>query len=119
MTEKDEFGFDWKETPLMDHPKKCRCPKHEHLKELGQTAKQTKEFPIRIKLCPSHYKVFQESLPEQEKRLGFWKSKVAKFIMKIGMIKFIEIPYMQSDQCFYCRFGSGGLDKRNKITPEI
>jgi len=24
---------------------------------------------------------------------------------------------MQSDQCFYCKFGSGGFDKRQELPP--
>ena len=119
MTNEDDFGFDWKETPLRDHPNKCNCPKHEHLKELTKTSMQSNNFPVRIKLCPEHYKVYLETLPEQYKEIGWWKTLIVKFARKIGMIKVVEIPYMQSDQCFYCRFGSGGLDKRNKIIPEI
>jgi hypothetical protein len=42
---------------------------------------------------------------------------LTKIALKIGAMKIEQLKYMQSDQCFYCRFGSGGHDKKNELPP--
>jgi hypothetical protein len=37
--------------------------------------------------------------------------------LKIGAVIIQKIPYMQSDQCFYCKFGSGGFGKKTELPP--
>ena len=40
-----------------------------------------------------------------------------KIALKIGAIKVIVLKHMQSDLCFYCRFGSGGHGKKSELPP--
>ena len=42
---------------------------------------------------------------------------LTKIALKIGAIKVIILKHMQSDLCFYCRFGSGGHGKKSELPP--
>jgi len=42
---------------------------------------------------------------------------LTKIALKIGAIQIEQLKYMQSDQCFYCKFGSGGHDKKSELPP--
>jgi hypothetical protein len=42
---------------------------------------------------------------------------MTKVALKLGAISVQKLTYMQSDQCFYCKFGSGGFDKKAELPP--
>ncbi|HEX7257245.1 MAG TPA: hypothetical protein VF242_04220 [Nitrososphaeraceae archaeon] len=122
--EKEFPEFDWKNTPAYKHPlgRDCPCPKHEYIREQINIAKNLTESKtnskhraqITLKFCPDHYNVyFQEVIPSMPLKHRL----MTKFALKLGAIIIQKIPYMQSDQCFYCKFGSGGFDKRQELPP--
>jgi hypothetical protein len=119
--EKEYPGFDWKNTPAYKHPggKDCPCPKHEYIREQINVAKTVSETSressnITLKFCPDHYRVYlKEVIPAMPLKYRI----LTKIALRIGAIKIEQLKYMQSDQCFYCRFGSGGHDKRTEIPP--
>src|SRR5512145_2201369 len=103
--EKDFPDFDWKNTPAYKHPggKDCPCPKHEYIRE-----------QITLKFCPDHYNVyFDEVIPSMPLKYRL----MTKFALKIRAILIQKLTYMQSDQCFYCKFGSGGFDRKTELPP--
>jgi hypothetical protein len=113
--------FDWKNTPAYKHPggKDCPCPKHEYIREqinfaktVNQTSKETTK--VTLKFCPEHYKVYMDevipSMPLKYKIL-------TKIALKIGAIQLEKLTHMQSDLCFYCKFGSGGHGKKSELPP--
>jgi hypothetical protein len=119
--ERDYPGFDWKNTPAYKHPggRNCPCPKHEYIREQINVArtvsKTSKEVgKITLKLCPDHYKVY---LKEVIPAMPFKYRMLTKIALKIGAIQIEQLKYMQSDQCFYCKFGSGGHDKKTELPP--
>lgn len=125
--EKDFPGFDWKNTPAYKHPggKDCPCPKHEYIREQINVAKNisaNKEnntskkhrAQITLKFCPDHYDVyFDEVIPSMPLKYRL----MTKFALKIKAILIQKLSYMQSDQCFYCKFGSGGFDRKTELPP--
>ena len=121
--EKNFPDFDWKNTPAYKHPngKDCPCPKHEYIREqinLAKNLSQAKNSKYRaqivLKLCPDHYSVyFDEVIPSMPLKYRF----MTKVALKIKAISIQKIPYMQSDQCFYCKFGSGGFDRKAELPP--
>jgi hypothetical protein len=125
--EKDFPGFDWKNTPAYKHPggKDCPCPKHEYIREQINVAKNisaNKEknntnkhrAQITLKFCPDHYNVyFDEVIPSMPLKYRL----MTKFALKIKAILIQKLTYMQSDQCFYCKFGSGGFDRKTELPP--
>lgn len=121
--EKEYPGFDWKNTPAYKHPggRNCPCPKHEYIREQIGVAKTVSETSreasnITLKFCPDHYRVYlKEVIPAMPLKYRL----LTKIALKMGAIKVEELKYMQSDQCFYCRFGSGGHDKKNELPPVI
>lgn len=119
--EKEFPDFDWRNTPAYMHPggKDCPCPKHEYLREQIQVAKQLNEkgkepAKITLKFCPDHYRVYMEevipSMPLKYRML-------TKIALKLGAIKLQLLSSMQSDMCFYCKFGSGGHDHKSELPP--
>jgi hypothetical protein len=121
--EKNFPDFDWKNTPAYKHPngKDCPCPKHEYIREqinLAKNLSQNKDSKYRaqivLKLCPDHYAVyFDEVIPSMPLKYRF----ITKVALKLRAINIQKIPYMQSDQCFYCKFGSGGFDRKAELPP--
>jgi hypothetical protein len=126
--EKNFPGFDWKNTPAYKHPggKNCPCPKHEYIREQINVAKITSEnnketspefrqkAQVTLKFCPDHYDVyFNEVIPS----LPFKYRLLTKMAVRLGAISIQKLTYMQSDQCFYCKFGSGGFDKKAELPP--
>jgi hypothetical protein len=127
--EKDFPDFDWKNTPAYKHPggKDCPCPKHEYIREQINVAKNlssdSKEISrhehrhkaqVTLKFCPDHYNVyFNEVIPS----MPFKYRLMTKIALKIGAVTIQRIPYMLSDQCFYCKFGSGGFGKKTELPP--
>ena len=122
--EKNFPEFDWKNTPAYKHPlgRDCPCPKHEYIREQISIAKNLSESKsnnkhraqITLKFCPDHYNVyFEEVIPSMPLKHRL----MTKFALKLGAIIIQKIPYMQSDQCFYCKFGSGRFDKRQELPP--
>ncbi len=119
--ERDFPDFDWKNIPAYKHPKgrNCPCPKHEYVREQIKFAKQVNQSGkdaarVTLKFCPDHYKVYIEevipSMPLKYKLL-------TKIALKLGAIQVEQLTYMQSDLCFYCKFGSGGHDKKSELPP--
>ena len=119
--EKEYPGFDWKNTPAYKHPRgrNCPCPKHEYIREQINIAKMVSDTSkesssITLKFCPDHYKVyFDEVIPAMPLKYRF----MTKVALKLGAISIQKLTYMQSDQCFYCKFGSGGFDKKAELPP--
>ena len=126
--EKNFPGFDWKNTPAYKHPggKDCPCPKHEYIREQINVAKTmsennkeaSQEFrqkaQVTLKFCPDHYEVyFKEVIPS----MPFKYRLMTKVAVRLGAISIQKLTYMQSDQCFYCKFGSGGFDKKAELPP--
>ena len=121
--EKNFPDFDWKNTPAYKHPngKDCPCPKHEYIREqinLAKNLSQNKDSKYRAqivpKLCPDHYAVyFDEVIPSMPLKYRL----ITKVALKLRAINIQKIPYMQSDQCFYCKFGSGGFDRKAELPP--
>jgi hypothetical protein len=126
--EKNFPGFDWKNTPAYKHPggKDCPCPKHEYIREQINVAKTMSEHntqtspefrqkaQVTLKFCPDHYEVyFKEVIPS----MPFKYRVMTKIAVKLGAISIQKLTYMQSDQCFYCKFGSGGFDKKAELPP--
>ncbi len=119
--EKDYPGFDWKNTPAYKHPggKDCPCPKHEYIREqinvartVGRNSNQASR--VTLKFCPDHYRVYiKEVIPAMPLKYKL----ITKVALKIGAIKIEELKYMQSELCFYCRFGSGGHEKKTELPP--
>jgi len=121
--EKEYPGFDWKNTPAYKHPRgrNCPCPKHEYIREQINIAKMVSDTSkesssITLKFCPDHYRVY---LKEVVPAMPLKYRVLTKIALKIGAIKIEQLKYMQSDQCFYCRFGSGGHDKKTELPPII
>jgi hypothetical protein len=119
--EKEYPGFDWKNTPAYKHPggRDCPCPKHEYIREQVNVAKAVSETSkqssaITLKFCPDHYQVYlKEVIPAMPLKFRI----LTKIALKMGAIKIEQLKYMQSDQCFYCKFGSGGHDKKSELPP--
>ena len=119
--EKEYPEFDWKNTPAYKHPRgrNCPCPKHEYIREqinvakiVSQSSKESSN--ITLKFCPDHYRAYlKEVIPSMPLKYRV----LSKIALKIGAIKIEQLKYMQSDQCFYCRFGSGGHDKKTELPP--
>ena len=118
--DKDFPDFDWKNTPAYKHPggKNCPCPKHEYIREQINYTKQInesgKDSRITLKFCPEHYQVYMnEVIPAMPLKYKI----LTKIALKIGAIKVVLLKYMESELCFYCRFGSGGHGKKNELPP--
>ena len=99
--EKEFPEFDWKNTPAYKHPggKDCPCPKHEYIREQINFTKQVNEkgkepAKVTLKFCPDHYRVYMDEV-----------------------IPAMPLKYMESELCFYCKFGSGGHDKKTELPP--
>ncbi len=119
--EKEYPGFDWKNIPAYKHPggKDCPCPKHEYIREQIKFTKQVNEkgneaSKITLKFCPDHYKVYmKEVIPAMPLKYKI----LTKIALKLGAIKVEELKYMESELCFYCKFGSGGHGKKSELPP--
>jgi hypothetical protein len=113
--------FDWKNTPAYKHPggKDCPCPKHEYIREqinfaktVSQTSKESTK--VTLKFCPEHYDVYMnEVIPSMPLKYKI----LTKIALKIGAIQLEKLTHMQSDLCFYCKFGSGGHGKKSELPP--
>jgi hypothetical protein len=42
---------------------------------------------------------------------------LTKIALKVGAIKVEQLKYMESELCFYCKFGSGGHGKKSELPP--
>jgi len=119
--EKEYPGFDWKNTPAYKHPggRNCPCPKHEYIREQINFTKQVNvkgkdPSKVTLKFCPDHYKVYiDEVIPSMPLKYKL----LTKIALKVGAIQIVKLNHMQSDMCFYCKFGSGGHDKKSELPP--
>ncbi len=119
--EKDYPEFDWKNIPAYKHPggKNCPCPKHEYIREqinVAKTINRTSKQPanVTLKFCPEHYDVYiNEVIPAMPLKYKI----LTKIALKLGAIKIEKLKYMQSDMCFYCKFGSGGHGRKSELPP--
>ena len=49
---------------------------------------------------------------------SYYEYKIlTKIALKLGAIKIEQLKYMESELCFYCKFGSGGHEKKNELPP--
>ena len=119
--EKEYPGFDWKNTPAYKHPRgrNCPCPKHEYIREQINFTKQVnvkgkEPSKVTLKFCPEHYKVY---LDEVIPSMPFKYKLLTKIALKVGAIQIVKLNHMQSDMCFYCKFGSGGHGKKSELPP--
>lgn len=118
--EREYPDFDWRNTPAYKHPggKDCPCPKHEYIREQISFAQQMRDnhesARVTIRFCPDHYKVYmKEVIPG----MPFKYRLLTKIALKTGAIKVVQLKYMESGLCFYCKFGSGGYDKKTELPP--
>ena len=119
--EREYPGFDWKNTPAYRHPggKDCPCPKHEYIREQMRhtemlNASGERGERVTLKFCPDHHDVYlNEVIPS----MPFKFRMLTKIALKIGAINVVKLGHMQSDLCFYCRFGSGGHGKKSELPP--
>ncbi|MDA0757020.1 MAG: hypothetical protein O2864_06945 [Crenarchaeota archaeon] len=119
--EKEYPDFDWKNTPAYNHPggKNCPCPKHEYIREQINFAKQVNKAGsdaarVTLKFCPDHYQVYiKEVIPSMPLKYKI----LTKIALKIGAIQIEQLTHMQSDMCFYCKFGSGGHGRKSELPP--
>lgn len=121
--EREYPGFDWKNTPAYKHPggKNCPCPKHEHIREqinftnqINKSKKGGEPERVTLKFCPDHYQVYiNEVIPAMPLKYKI----LTKIALKMGAIQIEHLTHMQSDMCFYCKFGSGGYDKKKQLPP--
>ena len=119
--EKEYPDFDWKNTPAYKHPggKNCPCPKHEYIREQINFAKQVNDAGsdaarVPLKFCTDHYQVYiKEVIPAMPLKYKI----LTKIALKIGAIQIAHLTHMQSDLCFYCKFGSGGHGKKSELPP--
>lgn len=118
--EKNYPDFDWKNIPAYKHPggKDCPCPKHEYVREqirfssMMQDGKNSNAVVLRF--CPDHYTVYKEEvIPSMPLKYRI----MTRLALRMGAIKVEKLTYMQSDICFYCKFGSGGFDKKSELPP--
>ena len=69
---------------------------------------------VTLKFCPEHYKVYMdEVIPAMPLKYKI----LTKIALKLGAIQIEHLTHMQSDLCFYCKFGSGGHGKKNELPP--
>lgn len=128
MWDMDDFereypGFDWKNTPAYKHPngKDCPCPKHEYIREqirhtktVNASTNSGKSERVTLKFCPEHHDVYMnEVIPAMPLKYKM----LTKIALKVGALKITILTHMQSDLCFYCRFGSGGHGKKSELPP--
>lgn len=113
-----DTDFNYKETKWINHPKGCKCPKHEWAKE---QAKSRRDFPIVFRYCPDHFKLWHETKEEMYKGLKWWHKLILKFYFWRKLIIIQELKYAQSDLCIWCRFGTGGRGgkKINPLAPDM
>ena len=119
--EKEYPDFDWKNTPAYKHPggRNCPCPKHEYIREQINFTKQVNEkgkepSKVTLKFCPDHYRVYlDEVIPAMPLKYRI----LTKIALKLGAIQIEQLKYMESELCFYCKFGSGGHDKKTELPP--
>lgn len=119
--EREYPGFDWKNTPAYMHPggKDCPCPKHEYVREQISYTKQVNDAggsaKVTLKFCPDHYRVYKEEvIPAMPLKYRL----LTKLALRIGAVKVERLGYMDSERCFYCKFGSGGHGRRPEIPVE-
>ena len=97
----------------------CPCPKHEYIREQINFTKQVNEkgkepAKVTLKFCPDHYRVYlDEVIPAMPLKYRI----LTKIALKLGAIQIEQLKYMESELCFYCKFGSGGHDKKTELPP--
>ena len=75
---------------------------------------RNEESKVTLRFCPSHYKVYiEEVIPSMPLKYRI----LTKIALRLGAIKVVQLTHMQSDLCFYCKFGSGGYDKKAELPP--
>ena len=114
----DEFEkeyAEWKNTNIGKHPKNCICPVCEFVKEQVADIRNGISMNVTIKMCPDHYRVWNEQKDNLFKKLSFKNRIAIKVLMKLNIIKIREISTMQSDLCTLCRIRDGG--RRVEVPP--
>ena len=104
----DEYpDFDWRSTPSEKHDKKCLCPKCEELQEIRKSR--------NVKMCPDHYQDFMEYFFNESD--NFLEKLMLKLILKLRIVKIIELSHMESGLCHLCKFDDDDGGQRNDIVP--
>ena len=119
--ERDYPDFDWRNTPAYKHPggKDCPCPKHEYVREQINYTKQVNaggkdKASVTLRFCPDHYRVYVDEVVPS---MPFKYRMFTKIALRVGAIRVVRLGHMQSDICFYCKFGSGGYGKKTELPP--
>ena len=69
---------------------------------------------VTLIFCRDHYQVYiKEVIPAMPLKYKI----LTKIALKIGAIQIEHLTHMQSDLCFYCKFGSGGHGKKSELPP--
>lgn len=125
--EKEYPDFDWRNIRPDRHPNgiDCKCPMHEFLREKGniQTMlerelkeqgrdQEAKDLKVVFKLCAPHYDQLEKELAE----MNWIARKLYGALMKLGKVQWIKLSVMLSEECMFCRFGSGEF-KKTELPP--
>ena len=113
--EREFPDFDWKETPAENHPYKCRCPKHEYIEERIRSI----GLPFIMRLCPPHHKVYLETFAEAYKKMPIIMKLLYKVLTKLNYIRVELLKHIESELCFWCKFGTGGRSIKTTIAPDM
>ena len=95
------------------------CIRDRYIREQINFTKQVNQkgnegSKVTLKFCPEHYKVYMdEVIPAMPLKYKI----LTKIALKIGAIQIQHLTHMQSDLCFYCKFGSGGHGKKSELPP--
>ena len=118
--EREYPDFDWRNTPAYRHPggRDCPCPKHEYIREQVRFTRQVNErggsARVTLRFCPDHYRVYRdEVIPAMPLRYRL----LTRIALRVGAIKVAQLRHMESERCFYCRFGSGGHGRKAELPP--
>ena len=81
-------------------------------KQVNEKGKEASK--VTLKFCPDHYRVYMEEvIPAMPLKYRI----LTKIALKLGAIQVEQLKYMESELCFYCKFGSGGHEKKAELPP--
>ena len=108
--ERDFPGFDWRETPSNMHPggiEACLCPRCEVVRIME------KEKSGLFRFCRDHEIGFYEEIAKGK----LWQRIIVQLAMRLKIIRIVVVSEMDSDQCFACKYGSGGTHHVKTVKP--
>ena len=100
---------------IIINAKKAEADANQILNFTKQVNEKGKEpSKVTLKFCPDHYRVYlDEVIPAMPLKYRI----LTKIALKLGAIQIEQLKYMESELCFYCKFGSGGHDKKTELPP--